>query len=263
MSNEDVKYNVSNAKAKLIMGNSVGSQRWEQAQASEQSYWDVIDVVELLRICAEKPRFLQLFSSTLLSEFFDGKEVQEIGCGPLAVSIASFYPRKSLISHLQKVEPLPRIRVSETAAAKEEWAKPFTTWVSELSDEGQYLQLPGESLEFDNRFDTVITYNVLDHVQAPEKVLSCAFNSLRKGGILIVGVDCLSFCGRIRFEHITRKLMKGSVLADAHPHSFLPGHVFKMLRRTGFDSIKSYGLQGRLKWLLGSHYRPAFVARKP
>lgn len=257
---DSVKLNINYGE---VMSDRIETSRWKQAQASEQIYWDSLNVAELLRICAEKPPFLALFSDVALAELFESKDVLEIGCGPLGVALASFYRYKSKIKSLQKVEPLPRIEVKDTEAAKEEWASEFVSWVEALSNEGEYLQIPGEAISFSSEYDTVIIYNVLDHVHAPQKVLATAHQALRSGGKILVGVDCLSVIGRLRFELITRRTMKGSILVDAHPYSFVPEHVLNLLREAGFQDVQCLGVPGKLKQFLGGHYRPAFIGTKP
>ncbi len=239
-----------------------GEARWRQAQAAEARYWDGLDVAELLRIAAEKPAFLALVGPDRAQRLFDGKDVLEIGCGPLGLSLASFHPNKAAIRRLVKVEPLPRRRLADTAAARASWAAPFVGWIDALTEEGEYLQSAGEELDV-RGFDTVITYNVLDHVRDPMAVLARGRAALKPGGTILVGVDCLSVAGRARFEHVTRRLARGSILVEAHPHSFLEGQVRAMMARAGFEAIDAFGVPGALKRWVGGSYRPAFLARRP
>lgn len=245
------------------MSSLITKNRWQQAQKSEQKYWDVLDVPELLRICAEKPEFLRLLSESKLGELFVDKTVLEIGCGPLGVALASFFREKEKIRRLVKVDPLPRIYVRETSAAREEWASEFVAWVTRLSMDGEYLQKPGEEINFRGEFDTVVTYNVLDHVHSPREVIASAYRALSKGGKILVGVDCLSLVGRLKFEYLTRRSMRGSVLVEAHPHTFLPGYVIRMMQDEGFKKVHCFGAPNILRRAIGSHYRPAFVGEKP
>ncbi len=244
------------------MTGSVTTERWQKAQASERRYWDGLDVAELLRICAEKPAFLKLLDGARLAALFDGKSVLEIGCGPLGMSVASFYAGKDRVARLVKAEPLARVRLARTGAAGASWAAPFVAWVDALTDEGTFHQAAGEDLAFEGEFDTVVTYNVLDHVRDPLAILRNAHRALRPGGAILVGVDCLSSLGRLRFEHLTRRRAKGTILVDAHPYTFLPGHVTGMMSRAGFSGVAAFGLPGRLRRLAGSGYRPAFVGSK-
>jgi SAM-dependent methyltransferase len=173
-------------------GAAVGAGRWAVAQQFESGYWTEMGVTELLKICSEKPAFLAHLdgiSEVALKE----KDVLEIGVGPLGLSVASFWHGKSSIRRLVKVEPLEWIRIDDTPASGEHWAGPFVDWLRRLAEEGSYVRIPGEAMNF----DTVIIYNVLDHVKDPASVVRGAFRALRPGGLILVGVDCYS--GRVSF----------------------------------------------------------------
>jgi SAM-dependent methyltransferase len=241
---------------------AVTRDRWTAAQAAELSYWRSLDLREILRICAEKPEFLSLLDDAQQQALFDGKEVLEIGCGPLGVSVVSFSRQKTGLKRLVKAEPLPRLPLRETRLVDDAWAAPFLAWVETLAAEGDYVQTPGEDLGFTAAFDTVVTYNVLDHVREPLTILRNAHRALRPGGRLLVGVDCLSVVGRLRFEWLTRRLHRGTILVEAHPHTFVPDTVARMIETAGFRVDAVTGLPGRLRGLIGSHSRPAFVATK-
>jgi SAM-dependent methyltransferase len=237
-------------------------ERWQNAQASEAHYWDGMNVTELLRICAEKPPFLDLLGKSTAQTLFDHKDILEIGVGPLGISLLSFYPNKLQIQNLVKVEPLPRILISQSTVMQENWATPLLNWLHSLSEEGEYVQLTGEQMDYRNQFDTVVIYNVLDHVQKPLQILQNAYQALRPGGQVLVGVDCRSCLGRFKFEQILRRIEKGSVLVEAHPYTFLPRHVTQMLEKSGFKSVQTFGLPDNLKQLFGSSFRPAFIGQK-
>jgi SAM-dependent methyltransferase len=243
--------------------NTVNLERWQSAQKSESQYWDGMNVPELLRIFAEKPAFLEMIDAEVLVSLFDDKEVLEIGVGPLGVSLASFYPHKDKIKHLTKVEPLPQIALSESLIMKREaWAKTFLEWVKSISNEGDYVQASGENLNYSQQFDTVIIYNVLDHVQEPKLILKNAYEALKDSGYIFIGVDCRSIIGRLKFEYYLRNVAKGEILVEAHPHTFLPGHVVSMLEDVGFTNVQCIGVPGAIKKFIGSSFRPAFIARK-
>lgn len=241
---------------------AVTRDRWSAAQAAELSYWRSLDLREILRICAEKPEFLALLDDATQQSLFAGKDVLEIGCGPLGLSVVSFSRHKAAVRRLVKAEPLPRLPLRETRLVDDAWAAPFLAWVEGMAAEGEYIQTPGEDLGFDSCFDTVVTYNVLDHVREPQAILRNAARALRPGGRLLVGVDCLSLVGRWRFELLTRRTHKGTILVEAHPHTFLPDAVARMIERAGFRMSAIAGVPGLLRRLIGSHSRPAFLAAK-
>ncbi|HEX9462802.1 MAG TPA: methyltransferase domain-containing protein [Alphaproteobacteria bacterium] len=241
---------------------AVSRDRWTAAQAAELSYWRSLDLREILRICAEKPEFLALLDDPAQCQLFAGKDVLEIGCGPLGLSVVSFSRHKPALRRLVKAEPLPRLSLRETRLVDDAWAAPFLDWVETLAGEGEYVQTPGEDLGFEACFDTVVTYNVLDHVREPMTILRNAARALRPGGKLLVGVDCLSVVGRWRFETLTRRTHRGTILVEAHPHTFLPDTVGRMIGAAGFRINAMLGVPGVLRRWIGSHSRPAFVATK-
>lgn len=243
--------------------NIIDLKRWQAAQSSESQYWDGINVSEMLRIFAEKPAFLEMIDSQDLELIFNDKKVLEIGVGPLGISLASFYSQKDKIKQLTKVEPLPQIALTESSImSREGWAEMFLQWANSMSKEGDYILASGENLNYTQQFDTVIIYNVLDHVQEPKLILKNAYEALTDSGYILVGVDCRSIIGRIKFEYYLRKVAQGEILVEAHPHTFLPKHVIKMLESVGFNKIQSIGIPGILTRIIGASFRPAFIARK-
>jgi hypothetical protein len=74
----------------VTMAAAVTTERWQQAQGAELSFWKEMDFYELLKACAEKAEFWSRFEPAQLSGLFSGKDVLEIGCGPLGLSVVSF-----------------------------------------------------------------------------------------------------------------------------------------------------------------------------
>ena len=111
-----------------------------------------------------------------------------------------------------------------------------------------------EDIDEAEAFDGIWCCASLLHVplSAIPTTLDRLWCALRPGGTLLVGVDCLSLVGRLRFEHITRRTHKGQILVEAHPHSFRPRQVARMIERAGFTMRGSYGLPDRLRDLIGS-----------
>jgi SAM-dependent methyltransferase len=241
-----------------VSTSAVTHDRWSAAQAAELRYWRGVDLREILRICAEKPEFLSLLGDDTERELFAGREILEIGCGPLGLSVVSFSRHVGGVRRLVKAEPLPRLPLRETKLAGQ--APALLEWVEGLAGEGEYVQTPGEDLGFDACFDTVVTYNVLDHVRDPLTILRNAARALRPGGRLLVGVDCLSWVGRWRFEWLTRRLHKDTVLVQAHPHTFLPGAMAALIESAGFRMNTVAGIPRPLRRWAGQHSRPAFLA---
>lgn len=243
------------------MTGTVTAERWREAQGAELDFWTGMEFYELVKACADKAEFWSRFEPAQSAATIAGKDILEIGCGPLGLSVVALHdgdPPRRLI----KTDPLARLSVRDTHAAAARSGASFIDWVEQLASLGEYVQIAGEDLAFDAAFDTVITYNVLDHVRSPLRILENARRALRPGGTLILGVDCLSWLGRIRFEWITRRLARGTILVEAHPHTFLPGDVTRMIEAAGLRMTAVHGLPRRLKRLAGRHFRPAFIATK-
>lgn len=240
----------------------VSESRWRQAQEYEKGFWGGTSVATLAGTVSEHMQFWQRLDEQLLHLFLVDRTVLEIGAGPLGISVTSLHPLKSKIKRLIKVEPLPRVMFADRLRTCEAWARPFVDWVAALSEEGEYVQTSGEGVDLHSAVDTVITINVLDHVQDPEAILRNACSALRPGGWILISVDCRSVLGKIRFDQVLRRTRRGSLLVEAHPHTFTVADVVAMLRRTGFVDIEICGLPGRLKVLAGSAFTPVFVARK-
>lgn len=244
------------------MASTVTIERWRKAQGAELGFWKEMELYELIKACAEKTEFWSSFDAAQSSRLISGKDVLEIGCGPLGLSVVSFAGLGARTRRLVKTDPLPHLSVRDTQSARSLWAARFFDWLEQLAAEGEYVQAAGEDIAFDSCFDTVITYNVLDHVRSPLAILENARRALRPGGSLILGVDCLSWLGRIRFELITRRVARGTILVDAHPHTFRPDDVVAMIERAGLRLTSTHGVPGWLSRLAGRHFRPAFVATR-
>lgn len=86
----------------------------------------------------------------------------------------------------------------------------------------------GESLPFlDDRFDIVISYNVLDHTADPERVLQ----EIRR--VLVPEGDLLFNINVFEQPSIVRSLLDR--IDPPHPHHFSRAEIRTLLRNTGFD----------------------------
>src|SRR5687767_5475412 len=102
------------------MGQSVSEARWTQAQGHEGCYWRTQTRVQsLLDTAAALAAVPGCLGDDLCGMLFHGKEVLELGVGPLGLSVASFYRHKDQITRLVKLEPLPQLSLYETPAAEE------------------------------------------------------------------------------------------------------------------------------------------------
>ena len=56
--------------------------------------------------------------------------------------------------------------------------------------------------------------------------------------------------------------VKSVFLVKAHPHTFLPQHLVRMLEKVGFQNIQTIGVPGLTRKFVGSSFRPAFIGAK-
>src|SRR4051794_27112298 len=103
--------------------------RWREAQGAELSFWTGMDLYELVKTCAEKIEFWAQFEPSRIDGLVAGKDVLEIGCGPLGLSLVSFAGRGGAARRLVKTDPLPRLSVRDTNPAREAWAEKLFEWV--------------------------------------------------------------------------------------------------------------------------------------
>jgi SAM-dependent methyltransferase len=241
---------------------AVTRERWTEAQAAEARFWQGIEARGLLRICTSLSNFVYAIGNDRMSSLVDDKAVLEIGCGPLGISLVSLYHEKRRLRRLVKSDPLPQMDLIHTPAATDDWARPFVNWIEELAREGDYVQQPGEELRFKEEFDTVIIYNVIDHVRDPLGVLQAGHAALRSGGRILLAVDCFSFLGRLRFDYYMRRAYRGSILVDAHPHSFDPKRAIALMQSAGFRDVVCLSPRSRIQNMLGHAYFASFVGQK-
>lgn len=242
------------------LGAPPSTSRWSHAQSVERGYWDSITPTVLFGILSSFSSFLDGLGERRLETLFGEKEVLELGVGPLGLSVTSLWPGKDRIQRLVKVEPLPRTSIADTPAGSATWAEPVIAWMDILSREGLQVQTAAEALDYQAEFDSVVTYNVLDHVDDPRLVIRKAFTALRPGGSIIVGVDCRSVLGKLRFDHIIRRTRRGTILVDAHPYTFRTADVVRLLEDAGFHKIECLNPPGPARSVIGGAFRATFVA---
>ena len=236
--------------------------RWTHAQEVERRYWDSITPKVLFGILASFSEFLDGLGESRLDALFGERDVLELGVGPLGLSVTALWPDNARIRRLVKIEPLAVVSIGETPAGSAAWAAPVLAWMDGLAQQGVQVQLPAEAVEYQREFDTVVTYNVLDHVDNPHVVVRKAYEALRPGGMIVVGVDCRSILGKLRFDHILRRTRRGTILVDAHPFTFRPSDVERILKRTGFREVITLNAPGPTRWLVGGSFRATLIAKR-
>jgi SAM-dependent methyltransferase len=153
------------------------------------------------------------------------------------------------------IDPLPLIN-AETGRVE------FDALASQLQQRVVYVQARGEELPFKSEcFSVVVCDNVLDHVENPDSILIEANRVLKAGGHLILGVNCFSILGIVKWRLYATKRFSELPGVIAHPHSYLKGGVVKAVSRVGFivcaiDHVPIW------KQGIGHQYRFYLIGRK-
>ena len=99
----------------------------------------------------------------------------------------------------------------------------------------EFIEAKGEKLPYsDGEFDLLITDNVLDHTESPEKILSEAGRVLAPGGMMYLRVNVYHFWGRF-----IRGLMELAVIDKGHPFTFSAKKLEAMVESQGFRILSS------------------------
>ncbi|MBP7867948.1 MAG: class I SAM-dependent methyltransferase [Acidobacteria bacterium] len=153
-----------------------GDRAWERAQAAERAFWQRWRSMAVYQRVSLEAYWAGVVEKTG-GPFPPGK-VLDVGCGPVSVlnffrgegvrplgidPLASFYHREKLVETRPGWEPAPMV------------------------------SLPAERLPFPDRyFDTVLCFNVLDHVRHPRGVIGEIVRVARPGGNVRVFVHTFS-----------------------------------------------------------------------
>lgn len=236
---------------------------WQQAQDIEKLFWESTTISDAMNNCMDKLSLLKSLGEQFCSDSFCNKEILEIGVGPLGLSVASFFNGKDKAKRLVKLDPLSRKTFSSLAyIQKEAWARQFSKWLDYLGEEGEYIQIPAEKMEYSSEFDTVILHNTLDHAENPFLVLEKGYAALKKGGVIIIMVTCYSLAGFIKLKLIESRIKSKIWLCKAHPHVFLQNNITRLLKKSGFHNptcIKGLGPIGKV---ISHSTFSIFIARK-
>ena len=227
--------------------------RWQAAQAYEQSYWQMIgdeiaegraEQMEWYAVRVEQVRQgLRAVGRERLAS--DDARIIEVGCGP--IGMATFYPGRRRVA----VDPLNDFYGSNATLSK-------------LRDRNvEYVQGTGEELPVgDREFDVAIIDNCIDHCRDVDAVMRELRRVLVPDGVLYLTVNCRTSLG-----YVMHRALSGLRLDPGHPHTFTTDRVSRMFARNGFrvldlqsesyfaalrEGLRSSGVRPRLKALLGT-----------
>jgi len=193
--------------------------RWRKAQDYERSYWEAV----ACRIAAREIGQLDWYSwratqmeNRLAGLIDDDRKknwrILEVGSGPVGIVSALKWGDRYAI------DPL------------EDFYRANTTLTLHRDPTVRYLQGVGEQPLFENGyFQLVILDNVLDHTQAPERVLRQIHRVLSRAGLLYLAVNVHTARGASLHSVLSKLLID-----KGHPYSFTQPSIQNLIRRTGF-----------------------------
>lgn len=237
----------------------VSTERWREAQAAEQSYWQALggDPLECARVLAEKVA-VAVWIERHLPAAPPGGQWAEIGIGPLGMGCIHFLHGQGDPGRVG-IEPL-----SLLAEEQLRLPGPLVEAVAACRrDTGAYVRAPGEATGLAAEcFALVVSYNVLDHVRDPGAVLAEAHRILTPGGLLALGCDTVSVLSDLRFRWIERR-HADSIGVRAHPFRFRLRDLEALVGAAGFRVLASNRpSRPRLSQIAGHAHRLLLLAEK-
>lgn len=180
--------------------------RWEKAQKAETDFWQFLPEKYLSK---ENPfeygrrKFVHGFN--LDYEYFTSKSVLEVGCGPYGY-VFQLDNAKSRVG----LEPMEM-----PGLVRKDWKKYLVRGI-------------GENIPFgNNSFDVVLTFNTLDHLLNPSKVVQEIYRVLRHDGEFFTWLHVL----REQFSLLRPVLNK----YDApHPYHLKYSEIIELLKDSLF-----------------------------
>jgi SAM-dependent methyltransferase len=168
------------------------TERWNRAQIAERKFW----VVNQKRWAVENPncywRGVLRHGFNLDYKFFEGKSVLEVGCGPTGLIFELDNSRFRVGLEPMELEGL----------------------VSDTTKRSIIRKGIGEDMPFeDASFDTVISFNALDHSAHPSKVVQEIHRVLKRDGELLLWIYVL----RQQYMFLRGLLNR---IDKPHPHHF-------------------------------------------
>jgi ubiquinone/menaquinone biosynthesis C-methylase UbiE len=179
--------------------------RWQYAQSKEDEFWKRNDVFDdqIARVVSRYGPVITELSKELKPE----SNIIDVGCGPTCAGQLFSVGSKSFLDPLM-----------------DSYLKTYP----EKIPEGEKICCPAENIPKDDEsFDVVISFNALDHMISPPKVLSEIRRILKKDGTFLLGI----------FLHpapiaLLRRFVENCLpflREDAHPYSFTLASIRELL----------------------------------
>lgn len=90
---------------------------------------------------------------------------------------------------------------------------------------------------WDERFDTVIAGEVIEHLDHPIEFLDCCYQILKPGGTLILSTPNPYYPAMIVLEML---MFRKFFYFHEHVHIFLPRFLVRLMERQKFTNVKTY-----------------------
>jgi len=185
----------------------MNTERWKRAQIAEKKYWLSTSKSWSTENATWYWQRMLAHGFTLDYEFFAGKSVLEVGCGPAGI-IFQLHNTKSRAG----LEPMD---------------------LKDLIIDGKRISIVkkgiGEEIPFENEsFDVVLSFNALDHSVNPLKVIQEIQRVLRKNGDFLLWIYVLR-------NHY--KLLQGLLnkVDSPHPYHFTLSQISRLLGEGSFE----------------------------
>jgi SAM-dependent methyltransferase len=241
----------------------VGRSRWLNAQKYEQAFWERLGADIAVGAEAQlewynwRARRLEERLAGLPNVRTDNGKVLEIGCGP--IGIINFLSSRDRVA----VDPLEHFyrRTPSLVSLRQ----PGVTY---LTGTGEQLPVKTGSCAL------VIIDNVIDHTQAPGRILDEIRRVLQPYGSLYLSVNV-----HTRWGALLHRALAALQIDPGHPYTFTSSSLRRLLGAHGFsvigESIDSYTdarradrrapqLKARIKGYTGlSEFSHAVVCRQP
>ena len=144
------------------------------------------------------------------------------------------------------INALPDFRIKSTIVDLDEEAG------KEASLHGhQYVRAAFKNADFENNFDLILAFNILEHVENPEEFLEKIYKSLNPGGLCLIQTPNFDSLDAKLF----RKLYWGGLHAPRHFVLFDEESLVKLVKKTSFRILSQTRVPGGPFWsysLLGT-----------
>jgi ubiquinone/menaquinone biosynthesis C-methylase UbiE len=185
----------------------MNTERWKRAQIAEKKYWLSTSKTWSTENAAWYWQQMLSRGFTLDYEFFAGKSVLEVGCGPAGI-IFQLHNTKSRVG----LEPMD---------------------LKDLIIDGKKISIVkkgiGEEMPFENEsFDVVLSFNALDHSVNPVKVIQEIQRVLRKDGDFLLWIYVL----RNHYQFLQGFL---NIMDSPHPYHFTLSQLLRQIEESSFE----------------------------